>query len=84
MKNPFQELIEQIIGDFGAIHEDNCDLNTEDGAFDGCDCAVNTVADDIIRATVEHLSHDIFDNEEQRKDGVNMYLDYLLPSKGGE
>ena len=66
-----KQTIREIYEDYGQIHTD-CELNQEYGSFDGCTCVVRTMVEEI----VEYLSHDMkFENEEQRKEAVKMYLE---------
>lgn len=61
----------------GALHEEHCPVNMEDP--DECDCdnfkMVRSIINESVDKTLEILSHDIFENEEQRKAGVKIYLD---------
>ena len=64
--------IKETYEEYGQLHEINCELNQEGGSFDGCTCAVKSMVEEII----EYLSYDMkFDNEEQRKTAVKMYLE---------
>lgn len=65
--------IENITDEYGQLHEENCELNSEGGSFDGCTCAMKSLSDELVTRLIEFLSHDIFDNEEQRKAGVEIY-----------
>lgn len=67
------EEIEKITDEYGQLHETDCDLNSEDGSFDGCTCAMKSLSNEVVGRLIEYFSHDIFDNEEQRKAGVELY-----------
>ncbi len=72
-----KEEIKQIYEEYGQLHETTCNLNNEDTVLDGCTCAVKPMVEEIIDKLTEYFSHDIFENEEQRKAGVKMYLENL-------
>ena len=40
--------IVEIYEDYGLLHEKGCELNDEDGSFDGCTCAIKEMAQEII------------------------------------
>jgi len=77
-----KEKIEEITDEYGALHEPDCDLNSENGSYDGCDCAMKGMIAEVARVFTEYFSHDItFKDEEQRKAAVEMYLqDFLTPN----
>ncbi len=75
MKN-FKEKIEEITGEYGYLHQEDCDINNEGGSYEGCNCAMKNMIKEVVEFVVEFLSHDItFKNEEQRKSAVKMYLE---------
>ncbi len=77
-----KENIEKITDEYGQLHEEDCELNQEDGSDDGCTCAVKNMTEDIVRAVVEYVSHDMKgETEEQRKCIVKMYMDAWVPFK---
>lgn len=79
-----KETIYRSAAKYSALHDEDCCVNTEYGCdvdtpILGC-CENMKMVESIIRETVasvvESLSHDIgFDSEEQRKAGVEMYLE---------
>ncbi len=72
------EEIKKIYEEYGQLHEEFCELNYENGSFDGCTCAVKTMVEDLVKHLTEYFSHDIkFENEEQRKEAVKMYIEHL-------
>lgn len=74
-KDSIKDKIEKIYEDYGQIHEEKCELNFEDGSYDGCTCAVKDMVKELIELLTEYFSYDIrFENEEQRKEAVKMYL----------
>ncbi len=73
-----KERITDITDDYGSMHEYDCDLNREDGSDDGCECLVKSMVDEVVESVIEFLSHDMeFNDEEQRKVAVKMYIDEL-------
>ena len=68
-----KEEIEEITDEYGQLHESECELNDESGSLDGCTCAMKNMQDEIVSRLIEFFSHDIFDNEKQRKAGVELY-----------
>lgn len=42
------EKIQKIYEDYGQLHEEGCEINDEGGSFDGCSCAVKTMAEEIV------------------------------------
>jgi hypothetical protein len=78
MKN-LREKLTDILQDYGQIHEMECELNDEEGSFDGCTCSAKTMVNEIATAIIEHVSHDMdFKDEEQRKEAVKMMLGAYL------
>lgn len=39
--------LEKITDEYGQLHEEKCDLNNEDGSFDGCDCAMKSLVKEV-------------------------------------
>lgn len=68
-----REEIDKITDDYGQLHEKDCDLNNEDGSFDGCTCAMKSLSNEVVSRLIEYFSYDIFGSEEQRKAGVELY-----------
>lgn len=74
-----KEEIKKIYEEYGQIHEDTCELNSEYGSDDGCTCAVKSMIVEIVTKLTEYFSHDIqFHDEGQRKEAVKLYLELLL------
>lgn len=46
----FEDVLEKIAGDYGQLHEEQCDLNAEDGSVDGCDCAMSGLVSEVFAA----------------------------------
>ncbi len=73
------------LAEYGALHESDCCCNTEFGCDVGTaelDCcnhmkALKEYSLKLVGEVFEYVSHDIFDNEEQRKMGLKMYMDNL-------
>jgi hypothetical protein len=73
-----KEEIRKIIEDYGQLHQDDCDLQIEDGNGN-CTCAVKSMVDEIATMIVEFISHDMnCKDEEQRKAIVKAYLEGCL------
>ena len=43
----FIDKVQKITDDYGQLHEEGCDLNSEDGSFDGCDCAMKSLSEEV-------------------------------------
>ena len=72
------EEIKNIYEDYGQLHEEFCELNYEGGSFDGCTCAVKRMVEELVKLLTEFFSHDMkFENEEQGKEAVKMYLEHF-------
>ena len=41
------EEFEKITDEYGQLHEENCDLYTEDGSYDGCNCAMRNLVGEL-------------------------------------
>lgn len=77
------EKIIKKLQEAGDIHSLDCPMNSEDGCDNGIsdiDCCDNIrFIVELIKDTIEYMSHDIkFENEEQRKAGVKMYCESLI------
>ena len=73
-----KDKIKQIYEEYGQLHEEGCELNYEGGSFDGCTCDVKSMVEELAVLFTEYFSHDIkFENEEQRKAAVKMYLEHF-------
>ena len=70
-----KEKIIDVIGEYGSLHEYDCDVNKEYGDGDGCDCIIKNLTNEVVETVVEFLSYDMqFKDEEQRKTAVKMYI----------
>ena len=49
VKNDMKEKIQEIYEEYGQLHEEECELNDEDGSFDGCTCAVKVMVEEIVK-----------------------------------
>ena len=50
-----KETIEKITDEYGQLHEDECELNDENGSFDGCTCAIKDMVEEINAVWKEKL-----------------------------
>lgn len=77
------------IAEMGEFHNEDCCVNfPEDnracdvgiGTLECCENmrALKSLAEKLVVSTIEYLSYDIFDNDEQRKAGVKMYVDNFV------
>ena len=75
MTKTLKEEIDTITEEYGQLHQD-CDLNEEDGSYDGCTCSMRFLVKEVVSRVVEHLSYDItFIDDKQRKAAVRLYLE---------
>ena len=76
------------LAEYGNLHNEDCCVNNENN---GCDvdvkdseCCENirlssAFAEELIKCLTEYFSHDMkFENEEQRKAAVKMYIEELI------
>lgn len=43
-----REEIEKITDDYGQLHKEECDLNSEGGSYEGCDCAMRGLVEQVV------------------------------------
>ena len=48
-REELREQFEDIACEYGKPHENNCDLNQEDGAMNGCTCSVSRLLDELAK-----------------------------------
>jgi len=74
-----EEVVEEIkneIAEWGQLHQEGCDLHSEQRYECGCSCGIKTLIENVIEKAVEFISHDLkTDNEEQRKEVIKLYLE---------
>lgn len=46
----FEDQLNGISDEYGQLHEEQCDLNSEDGSDDGCTCAMSGLVSEVLAA----------------------------------
>lgn len=80
-----EEIVKTVksLSEYGALHNSDCPVNSEDGGDVGepelgCCEHMKGLKDysvELVEKVFEYVSHDVFDNEEQRVAGLKMYVD---------
>ena len=50
------EKVQKITDEYGQLHEEGCDLNSEDGSFDGCDCVMKALSEEVAELLTQQLT----------------------------
>jgi len=50
------EKIQKITDEYGQLHEEGCEINDEGGSFDGCDCAMKSLSEEVAQLLTQQLN----------------------------
>jgi hypothetical protein len=70
MKSKLIKRLEKITDEYGTLHDESCDDNSENGSYDGCDCAMSEMVKEIavsIQSLIEEIIPEKKDNSYKGK-----------------
>ena|SRR3990167_1706699 len=75
----FIEKVQKITDEYGQLHEEFCDLNNKDGSFDGCDCAMKFLSEEVAKLFTQQL-----DELKEKIEGVRVESARKTSSKNAD